>query len=866
MNLHWPVIERPAETAAIARAVGSADGPRGVVVDGLAGTGKTTLLKESTARSSRPVTWVAGTTAAQHTPFGALSEHLGPRSPWDLTSRLSDTRRALTEHLPNGTVVVDDAHLLDPLSATLLNQLATSSTLALVVSTRTGEPVPDAVTALWKDRGFVRVTVRDFEHAESDAALAAALGGPVESLTAERIWTETQGNPLYLRHLVEGSHAAGRLRCRNGIWQLRGEPAITLELALLLHTRCRRAPPPARRVVELVAFGEPLALPVLSELAGEEAMIAAERAELVRFSREGSMLAARLAHPFLGEVVRKSVDERTARQIRGEIAALLRSHPGRPADRIRAAELSLDSDRRVSADTLTVAAEEAAALGAFPRAENLARAATAEGDGVTARLIHARALAWTDRGADAERLLSAPDPTALPEADRLTLVIARAANLFWNLDAGPESLELLRLERSRRATDRAARDCLDAVRAAIDVSLGNADDGLRTALRVRRSVSAPPAARVWAASAGALALAMTGHGHAAPAWADGALGLIRSDTAGLRFSLGQGEILALVHSGQFDRADRSARRYLTMAADNPAAWFGISALIGRLDLAKGDVPAAQARLAEAAAGLERSNVGWRGIANLALAQAFAVSGRTPEATAAVRVAEAAIGEHRLLYRPDLDISRAWAAASGRNTSAAIEFARRAASLAHTSGLLAAEAEALHAAVRFGDTAGAPRLLSLADLIDGRLVQPMARQATALSSADGDELVHAAGQFDGLGARLLAADAYAQAADAYRHAGDRRRELRSAAHAHALADGCGHARTPALVTAARALPLTDRERQMALLAAADLTNHQIADRLGVSPRTVEGHMSHVMMKLQARDRADMIRTVLIENGA
>jgi DNA-binding NarL/FixJ family response regulator len=59
-------------------------------------------------------------------------------------------------------------------------------------------------------------------------------------------------------------------------------------------------------------------------------------------------------------------------------------------------------------------------------------------------------------------------------------------------------------------------------------------------------------------------------------------------------------------------------------------------------------------------------------------------------------------------------------------------------------------------------------------------------------------------------------------------------------------------------AARALPgLTDREREVMALVAAGLSNDEIAARLYVSPLTAKTHVSRVMTKLGARDRAQLV---------
>jgi DNA-binding NarL/FixJ family response regulator len=52
-------------------------------------------------------------------------------------------------------------------------------------------------------------------------------------------------------------------------------------------------------------------------------------------------------------------------------------------------------------------------------------------------------------------------------------------------------------------------------------------------------------------------------------------------------------------------------------------------------------------------------------------------------------------------------------------------------------------------------------------------------------------------------------------------------------------------------------LTDREREVMALAAAGLSNEQIAERLVVSIATAKTHVSRAMVKLGARDRAQLV---------
>jgi DNA-binding NarL/FixJ family response regulator len=59
-------------------------------------------------------------------------------------------------------------------------------------------------------------------------------------------------------------------------------------------------------------------------------------------------------------------------------------------------------------------------------------------------------------------------------------------------------------------------------------------------------------------------------------------------------------------------------------------------------------------------------------------------------------------------------------------------------------------------------------------------------------------------------------------------------------------------------------LTEREREVMALAAEGLSNEEIASRLVVSPATAKTHVSRAMIKLHARDRAQLV-VIAYETG-
>jgi DNA-binding NarL/FixJ family response regulator len=66
-----------------------------------------------------------------------------------------------------------------------------------------------------------------------------------------------------------------------------------------------------------------------------------------------------------------------------------------------------------------------------------------------------------------------------------------------------------------------------------------------------------------------------------------------------------------------------------------------------------------------------------------------------------------------------------------------------------------------------------------------------------------------------------------------------------------------ARPPDAVSTAGLELLTPREREVLALVAHGLSNHEIAERMVLSPTTAKTHVSRAMSKLHARDRAQLV---------
>ncbi|WP_201301743.1 LuxR family transcriptional regulator AbsR2 [Streptomyces tendae] len=132
---------------------------------------------------------------------------------------------------------------------------------------------------------------------------------------------------------------------------------------------------------------------------------------------------------------------------------------------------------------------------------------------------------------------------------------------------------------------------------------------------------------------------------------------------------------------------------------------------------------------------------------------------------------------------------------------------------------------------------------------GRLTGVFAAHADALAREDGPALDRVAEELERRGFLLFAAEASAQAVPVHR---DPRAARTARTRAAALARRCQGARTPALSGLVLG-ELTARQRQIVTLAAAGLSNRQIAERLTLSVRTVGNHLYGAYTRLGAGDR-------------
>jgi DNA-binding CsgD family transcriptional regulator/energy-coupling factor transporter ATP-binding protein EcfA2 len=856
----WQIVDRPSEFGAVRSALTGSEGC-GVVLVGAAGVGKTTLARAVTGSLRSQVHWVASTESSRSIPLGVFAHLVGPSTSRDPTALLASARESLVAQ-ENTVVGVDDAHLLDQLSATLLHQIAVDHAGRILATVRTGEPVPDAVTSLWKDGYLQRFELKPFNKKQSIALVESVIGGTLEGLSADLMWESSGGNPLFLRHLVEGSIDAGTLTKVDDVWQLRGPTAVPSGLAALLETRLDQAGDDVNNALKLLALCEPLDLDALTELAGDDAVDKAETRGLIKIVQDGAVLNARFSHPLVGDVVRSRVGKAASRRLRGRIVQVLRDRElASAASRIRMAQLSIDSDQAVETGLLINAAKDAIFLSNLPLGERIARAAFEREGNLQAGELLSRALLWQGHPVQADEVLARFDPNGLDELQLLLWGLPRVSILFWSMGDVARAHEVMGLLRAG-VEHPSLKLVVDAVASAMAVHQNKIGEGIAAAEAVLTDTRAPNQAIEFAAFSAGLAMPTAGRGDDFEPIAARCRAEQKATDGMIRVMVRYCDVLALTHVGKLDQADKRAVDYANFSsAGQFLAWAIAKITSGLVATYRGNFPVVISSIEQALAALSAEYpLPWRLPARLLLARAYAALGRKDDAERVLADAAEHTGPSVALHEPQRTISKAWLAAAKGMERRAIELALLAADDAHQAGQYAVEAEALHHAARFGDRTVANRLAALTDKVHGEVVALQARHAAAVAAADPGALDAASVEFEEAGFLLSAADSAAVAATLHDNANDRRKSLESAARALRLADQCGGAATPAIKAAARPLPLTAREREIAELVAAGLTNKDIAEQLTLSIRTVEGHVYRACFKLDVADRDELAKLI------
>ncbi|HEV2255356.1 MAG TPA: hypothetical protein VGS06_19420 [Streptosporangiaceae bacterium] len=200
-------------------------------------------------------------------------------------------------------------------------------------------------------------------------------------------------------------------------------------------------------VIEMLAAGEPLGVPVLELITDPAGLEDAEAQGFVLIRQDGRRTDVRLAHPVYGEALRQSLPRSRLRRISAVLAGAVEATGARRReDLLRLGRWQLDSGRPGEPALLTSAARRAMEMFDQNLAARLARAALDSGGGADAGLVLGEARFRSGQHAEAESVLASMVPLCRTDAERARIASARAHN-FHNLMGVTSRDELARVLR-----------------------------------------------------------------------------------------------------------------------------------------------------------------------------------------------------------------------------------------------------------------------------------------------------------------------------------------------------------------------------------------------------------------------------------
>jgi DNA-binding CsgD family transcriptional regulator len=874
ISAQWPFAGRDDDLGTMVAAL-TDQAVIGAVVHGRPGVGKTRLAEECLAVAQAGGWWCVRAVASERTqqvPLGAIAHLLPARillersDPVTLFPKVAATVKARGAGR-RVVVLVDDLHLLDATSATLIGQLLDAGLNFLVGTVRTGERVPATVSALWRSDRIRRVDLDDLPAATIGTILEEWLGGTVAPDAIAAVWAASQGNVLFAREMVLGAFEAGRFRLDRGVWRLAGPLDATSRLRDAVRARLEVLDEGARAALDLVALWEPVGLAMLDAAIGAPTVEELERSSFIRVRTGDRRQAVTVAHPVYGEVLRRGLPATTRRRLLLDLVETIRGRGARRReDPVTLATAYLDATGTADSELLLSAAWLARFSGDYLQVERLSRFASIAGVTPEIGLLRGEALHELARYDEAGKVLAAA-LAVVPDDSPLfgPLVEMQVRNLMWGLRRPDEAMSVLKTMQ-QRARDESTRRELRAEEASVLSYTGRPLEGLASLRGIGDDVEGRT--RVIAAVAAAPALLATARCEDALALTERSLEehLRLGDHAGmpgpaihLIF-----RIQALTDAGRMAESTALAEatyRQIPPRAPPGAVWFVVG--LGRNALLTGKLLMARHWFREAIA-RSVDNPGPRRVVLSLLATTTAAMGDLDATQSAVTELEA-IEPIPFLPGEQL-LGPAWALAAAGSLATAREQLVASAGALRSSGHSLMEAWLLHDACRLGQRGTSARLAELAGSAQGALLPAWAAHATAIDKGDAAELSEVAETFRGLGTMLFAAETATEAAHAFRRAGDQRAAAGQLAQAGEFMAGCESPRTPALASTESPVPLTDRELEICLLAAEGASSPAIAAQLFLSVRTVNNHLQRAYTKLGVRNRAELGDALRLGNSA
>lgn len=849
----WPIIAREGPVDAVMAGLFRVPA-RAQMLTGPAGVGKSVLAAQLAERfPDRTAVSVVGLAELSGVPLGAFAPALVALgidpAPGAAVSALM---RVVGREPQRYLLIVDDAPRLDDLSAGAVYQLVRGFGVAVVATARLGERMPSALARLM-DEGLVdEHLVHGFDIEGVGLLLEARFGQRTRHADVARLTARTEGNPLYLRVLVESAIGEGAVHQEGEFVEI-DEGGTPPGLLASIADALAGVPLARRRVLRLVSLTQPADPDRLGF--DREQVAEADRLLLAGLLvRERGSRRLRVAHPLVSEAL--NADPETDPIIAEAIRRLLAT--GDAAHRFAAIRLQSDGDIPVDADALVWAADYAFGTGDLRTAIVFAQRAleTTDEPGLRFRACVVVGSAESTAGSldaadrafdDAERHASRPDELALLAARRGEHLAFRKFDAQGAVDGA---------ERAQMVLPPGIAASLDS-----DLRLWR---GLLGQVHERAAdLSAAqlhPEVAIRSAMASIMTESMGGRTEAARAAAgvltevQARLGVLDPAAAAM---IGFDVYFDLLSRGEHERAVELAESRRVTSGDGVGIWTNAVA----------EHRSYNGRLAHAhrLAALAVDQCRWRdvvGVLALALAVHADTTAKRGDIDGARRILASMDPAQRSEPKAVMMIAEceAWIAQAEGDRDGAASIVADAADRAADLGFRLVASISLGLCIRLGvlDRAAA-QLEAICGEVPPEfgLYTALRDLAVALRDRRPERVPEAATRLTAAGMAPTALDGIALA-QRMRPGVEVRRRLDAAAMMAAVGVDAP------LLQPRRSPLITEREREVALAAAARERSREIAARLGVSVRTIDNQLQSVYRKLGVGSR-DELREVLDELG-
>jgi DNA-binding CsgD family transcriptional regulator/predicted ATPase len=850
---------------------------RTTVLTGPPGIGKTSMLRAIVDHPEvrrQPIRHAAASVTAQRFPFGAFAGLVRFDSRSNDTTMMSQLIDEFRNAPTKSIVVVDDAHVLDDQSASLLHHLVVENLATVLTAIRSDSAVPDAVRHLIHDSLAEIVAIPALTDDEIISFAEAELNGVIDRSTAKLIIMSSEGNPLIVRELLSATRAVGLLRKIGNTWSAsRLVPGSSARE--LVRDRISSLDPALLKVGKVFAVGGGLPLRIANAAVGADKLLQARANGLITSQPDRDLYD--LVHPLFAETIRADVAPDEVVTITSTLLDLSDHEPVTTEDLVIRRclwALELSGHRQADPNVLLTAADTLFNTARFEPAIRIAEAALHCGGGKRAEqmLQRFRGVIGAKRSAlpndfEGIRVPFGTATNGLAHAqtgqsknesldERFQTTIGRAEGFILGIIPFEGLLEeLTHIGEELANTSDSRADAAEAHWHGTSMRIGA--NPLTHVVRLRElfETSTNQLALITALQTLSTIMSESGRGEE---WI--ALSHLREYDEYLgnifhRVNLGMSRALAELWLGNTDEVPNVLRRdILTGAgADSDLTKVFVSAPEAELALAQGRPLDALRSLGVIASMVgELDSAGLFSWATAASQWASAWNGE------AVSIADVPplIPLYGRNLTDQIELLNCRTLESQGNLRRAKERALALADRTETTGRFAVALSAVQLGCGIEPTSElATRAQVLATRCQGVLAKAQALYCDGLARDDESTLLLAAEQFETAGYLAFALETAYRSAEAARRNGHRAGALRGTEMTNRLkADGV----MPTFSMRFSGTPerLTAREMEIAVMAARGSSNREVSDTLGLSRRTVETHLQRIYRKIGVNDRTSL----------